>query len=270
LTRAVLATGVTLTLGTGIGLWLLPDRTPDYWAWTIKAPLSAALLGAGYTGAATSVGLGLRSGSWPRARGSAVTALSFTILALAVTLRHRDEFTFSTAADALPRLVGWVWLVVYVALPPLVVAAFAVQARAAVADGPRVRPLSRAATAAFVAIGALLGALGVPLLVEWDAALEAWPWPLAPLAGALVGAWLLTASAGLLWVALRERDWARATPSAAGGCVFWALLLLAAIRLRDGFEGTLGTVVYLTATAAMLVVVATLWWLERGTPRVHP
>jgi hypothetical protein len=46
--------GICLTIGTGIGLVALPDRTADYWAWTIKAPLSAAFFGAGYIGAAIS------------------------------------------------------------------------------------------------------------------------------------------------------------------------------------------------------------------------
>ncbi len=51
-TRAVYLLGVCLTLGTGIGLFAFPGRTPDYWAWTIKAPPTAVFFGAGYIGAA--------------------------------------------------------------------------------------------------------------------------------------------------------------------------------------------------------------------------
>src|SRR6266511_666071 len=56
-TRAVYVAGVCLTAGTGVGLFAVPDRTEDYWAWTIKAPLTAAFFGAGYNVTALSLAL---------------------------------------------------------------------------------------------------------------------------------------------------------------------------------------------------------------------
>jgi hypothetical protein len=67
-TRAVFIAGVCLTVGTGVGLYALPDRTADYWAWTIKSPLTAAFFGAGYLSAAFALGFAARAPSWERAR----------------------------------------------------------------------------------------------------------------------------------------------------------------------------------------------------------
>ena len=44
-TRMVFVLGVCLTLGTGIALFAAPADTASYWAWTIKAPLTAAFFG---------------------------------------------------------------------------------------------------------------------------------------------------------------------------------------------------------------------------------
>lgn len=48
-TRALLAAGIALTVGTGAALWPFPADMPSYWAWQIRGPLSAALFGAGAT-----------------------------------------------------------------------------------------------------------------------------------------------------------------------------------------------------------------------------
>src|ERR1700678_633089 len=70
--RAVFLLGACLTTGTGIGLFAVPGRTAEYWAWTIKAPLSAAFFGAGYIGAAIALWAALREREWRRARIVAV------------------------------------------------------------------------------------------------------------------------------------------------------------------------------------------------------
>jgi hypothetical protein len=124
-TRAVFIVGVCLTAGTGIGLFAIPDRTADYWAWTIKAPLTAAFFGAGYIGAAASFALAARTGEWRRTRAVTLAALTLTSLALLATLRNLG--TFAHGSGGLQEAVPWIWLVVYIALPPLLVSAFVLQ-----------------------------------------------------------------------------------------------------------------------------------------------
>ena len=243
LTRALLVTGVVLTGATGVGLWLLPADTEDYWAWTIRATPSASFLGAGYVGASVSLVLARAEGRWRRARTSVVSALAFTSVALLTTIRHPEPFEWGAEAATLPRASAWTWLAVYVALPPVAALALVLQDRRAPADGRRA-PLGRVTTIALVGAGAAIGVLGLLLVAEWRSLLSAWPWPLTPLTADLIGAWLVTASATLLWLALRERDAARARPAAVGGAVFALLALGAAGRSWGDLDGSAARVVY--------------------------
>ena len=159
------------------------------------------------------------------------------------TIRHPEPFEWGADAAALPRASAWTWLVVYVALPPVAALALVLQDRRALADGRRA-PLGRVTTIGLVAAGAGIGAIGVLLVAEWGSLLAAWPWPLTPLTADLIGAWLVTASATLLWLALRERDAARARPAAVGGAVFALLALGAAARSWGDLDGGAAIVVY--------------------------
>ena len=255
LTRALLVTGIVLTGATGVGLWLLPADTEDYWAWTIRAAPSASFLGAGYVGASVSLVLALAEGRWRRARASVVSALVFTAVALTTTARHSGPFEWGADAAALPRAAAWTWLVVYVALPPVAALVLVLQDRRA-APITRAARLGPATTVALVVAGAVIGAVGLLLLAEWGTLLSAWPWPLTPLTADLVGAWLVTASATLLWIALRERDATRARPAATGGAVFAILALVAALRSWDDLDGGRATVVYLGGVVVACVGLA--------------
>lgn len=267
--RAIFAAGFCLTVGTGATLWAIPGRTADYWAWTIKAPLTAAFFGAGYLGAALSLLLAVRTPLWRRARIVAVLAFSLTALALLDTLRYRSQFAFG--AGGLVELVAWIWLAVYIALPPLVLAAFVVQERAGGAReyGDEFPALVSTRLVLGIA-GAVVAALGVCLVADWGRLADHWPWPLPPLPATVVGAWFCAYAAGLLWFAVRDRDWTRARFGVAPSALPLALQLVAAARLNSGFAGRVATVIYVAGVATLLVAVAAVAVVEerrlRGAP----
>jgi hypothetical protein len=106
--RLVFVVGVCLTAGTGVGLFAVPDRTADFLAWTIKAPLSAALFGAGYITAAVSLALAARERHWERARIVAVAAFSLTSLARSRRSSRASRSRSATAAcGSSSRGSGW-------------------------------------------------------------------------------------------------------------------------------------------------------------------
>ena len=225
-TRAVYVLGVGLTFGTGIGLFAFPGRTPDYWAWTIKAPLTAAFFGAGYIGAAVSLALAARTREWERTRVVAVAALTLTSLTLWATLRDTGRFAFGDGG--LPAAVAWIWLAVYIALPPLLLVAFVLQERAAgTRDGARELPALPATRVCIGGAGAALAALGLALVAGWDRLILHWPWPLPPLPAHVLGAWLCTFAAAFLWFGLREREWSRVRIGIVPGMISIALDLVA-------------------------------------------
>jgi hypothetical protein len=181
-------------------LFAVPGRTADFWAWTIKVPLTAAFFGAGYIGAAVSLFLAARSREWRRARIVSVLAFTLTSLALVGTLRDLGPFAFGEGG--LPEVVAWIWLGVYVALPPLVLIAFLLQERSGGAweDGVEA-PALVATRFRLGAAGVVVGVVGIGLVADWGWLTGRWPWPLPALPATIVGAWFLTLAAGLLWFA---------------------------------------------------------------------
>jgi hypothetical protein len=256
----VFVAGVCLTAGTGIGLYVFPDRTADYWAWEIKAPLTAAFFGAGYIGAAVSLALAARSRTWERARIVAVAALTLTSLALLATLLDLGPFAFGEGG--LIEAVAWIWLAVYVVLPPAALAAIVLQERRSPAAGERGGNALPVTRLVFGAAGVALGVLGIGLLANWSWLAGHWPWPLPPLPARVLGAWLCTYAAAFLWFAIREPSWDRVRIGVAPAALSLALDLGAAIRFSGDLGGGAATIVYLSATGALLVLLLGVWALE--------
>jgi hypothetical protein len=260
LTRAIFVLGVGLTAGTGAGLYVFPARTEDYWAWPIAAEPSAAFFGAGFLGAAVSLALAAREPAWQRVRLVVVLACALTSLALLVTLLNLEPFALDEGG--LAETVAWIWLVVYIALPPLLVVAFVWQERA----GGRLEYAGRSALGATrvgaAAAGAALGAFGLALVAGWDTAESWWPWPLTRLTAGIVGGWLTTFAIGLLWFAVRDRSWPRCRIGAPGLALTAVLDLAAAVRLWDDVDGDTSTIVYVVVLVALVAAVGAAAVLE--------
>jgi hypothetical protein len=265
-TRAVFVVGICLTLGTGVGLFALPGRTADYWAWTIKAPLTAAFFGAGYLGAAVALFLAARTREWRRARIVAVLAFTLTSLALLDTLRDLRPFAFGEGG--LIEAVTWTWLAVYIALPPLLLISFVRQERAGgAAEYGNEYPALAVSRLVLGAAGALAAFLGVALLADWGWLTARWAWPVPSLPATVIGAWFSTVAAGLLWFALRERDWSRARIGIAPITISLTLDVVAAARLGHTFVGDASTGLYLAGLAALLLAIAAVALVEER--RLH-
>jgi len=270
LTRAVFVLGVCLTAGTGFALYAFPDRTADYWAWTIAAEPSAAAFGAGYLGAGVALTLGALTPEWRQARVVMVLVFALTSVALVVTMI--DFEPFAIGEGGLPGAVAWTWLAVYVALPPLALAAFVLQERAGGAGEYDVAvPMLRSTQLLLGSVAAIVGVLGLALLVDWSWLAERWPWPLTPLTARFIGAWLVTYAAGFLWCVLRERDWRRTRVAVPPAATTTALLLVSAIWLRDRFDDGAATPLYLALFSALLLALVVAAVVEeRRVKRVLP
>jgi hypothetical protein len=266
-TRAVFVFGVCLTALTGPTLLLAPASTADYWAWTIKAPPTAAFFGAGYVGAAVALGAAARARAWPQARVVAVVAFTLTSLAVLETLLNREPFAFG--AGGLTEAVAWIWLTVYSVLPPLAITAYVLQERAGGAREYDVEAPALGTTRIVLgAAGAALAAVGVALLADWGWLTARWPWPLPALPAGVVGAWLCTYAAGLLWFSLREREWSRVRLAALAAALAVALDLVSVGRLWKNFDGGAATGVYLGALVALLVGLGAAAFVEERRLRV--
>src|SRR6266566_5061153 len=102
----------------------------------------AAFLGANYLAAVALELLAARQREWARVRVAFWPVLAFTSLTLVVTLIHLDRFHLHGGAFV-TRLGTWIWLAIYVVVPPVMIVLGARQLRVSGVDAPRSRPFPR-------------------------------------------------------------------------------------------------------------------------------
>ena len=173
----------------GIQLFILSAQTETYFAWTFAAPISAAFMGAGYWAAMFHAYTGARAKAWAYVRTSLPAALTATGLLTITTFLHLNKFHFDSPLF-LTRFVTWVWIAVYVVVPPILAIAWIIQSRLPGAHGRGRNPLPVWMRAGFglLAAFALLSGLGLFLFPGTMTAV--WPWPVPPLAARALSSWL--------------------------------------------------------------------------------
>ena len=238
---------VGLVLGVGVFTFVLSDDTARLFAWPIKPSLTAAFLGANYWAAFFLAFFSARERIWGRARITYAVSLVFTSLTLLATLVHLDKFSFDNAN-------GWLWLIVYVTVPPLLLFLLPRQLRKPGVDPPRSAPIERWLLPIVAVQGVVVLVIGAALWVHPPSADSLWPWTLTPLTARAVGAWLLALATGLA-MTLWERDWSRirvATPTYVAAPV---LQFVALARFSDTVSwGAGGIWVYVAFLVSILLL----------------
>ena len=173
----------------GVQLFILSDQTETYFAWTFASPLPAAFMGAGYWAAMFHAYEGARARGWEFVRSSMPAALTATILLTITTFLHLDKFHLNSPLF-ITRFVTWVWIAVYILVPPILAIAWIIQSRLPGAPVKGRHPLPAWMRGGFLALSAfaLLSGLGLFLAPEMMTSL--WPWAVTPLAARAISAWL--------------------------------------------------------------------------------
>jgi hypothetical protein len=239
-----------------IQLYVRYDSTDISFAWTIEPPLSAAFLGAGYAAGFLLTALTLRDGRWATARIAIVTILIFTWLTLLVTLVHLDRFHLDSgdSGDSAAQVAAWLWLAVYVIVPPWMTAALYLASRAGEEDSPVAHRIGGGLRIALGLVGAAMLATGAALLVDPDWVAGEWPWTLTPLTGRAIGAWLVPLGLAC-FLAIREGDLVRLRPASFTFAAFGALQAIALARFGDDVSWSqAGTWAYLAWLAALVAI----------------
>lgn len=261
--RWLLALAAVLVFLAGVQLFLFPLQTDTQFAWTIGSPMTAVFLGASYWSA---VGLelsGARATSWREARMAVPAVFVFTALTLLVTLVHLDAFHLSPDLATTTRAVTWAWIAVYALVPTLMVLAWVIQARSGV-QVPPPTGLPTVVRITLTVLAVVLLGLGVALLIAPVWADAAWAWPLTPLTGRAVGAWLvgLGVAAGH---ARRVDDAPSVLPIGVTGVLFGFLQAVALLRHGDELEwASAAAVGYVVALVAITAV--SVWMVLAGRP----
>lgn len=232
--RWMLLAASALVFIVGIQLYILTEHTDRFFAWTIASPLTAAFLGGGYWASFAMELLAARRRVWADARIAVPAVLIFTSLMLLVTLLHLDRFHLYHLS-LLTRGAAWAWLLVYAVVPLLMGVLLIEQLRMPSGDPPRTAPLPSGVHGILRIHALIMVVLGLGLLLAPTTVAVVWPWPLTPLTGRAIGAWLLAlgvAAAHASW----ENDWRRVQVATLSYTVFGALQLLALARYPDEMQ----------------------------------
>jgi hypothetical protein len=260
LMRALLAAFSVLTLLAVLTLFVLSERTDRLFAWTIKPPVTAAFLGAGYGAGLVLVLLSLRESRWSRIRIPALTILTFTVLTLIATLLHLDRFHFSGSGH-LAAFAAWFWTAIYIAVPLIMLVLLWPQERVPGSEPPPGRPVPRTIRIPLAGQALVMLGLGTALFFAPGSARTLWPWNLTPLTARVTAAWLL--AFGLSAVAASVfGDLDRLRTSTVAYTVFGLLELVVLVRYRGVVQWDRWSAWVLAGLLAAVALTGAAGWRE--------
>ena len=240
-TRVAAVVVVAVLVPALVVLWGLPTRTDDHWAWTIKAPLTAIFMGAGYGAGAYFFVRVWRAQRWHEVSVGVLAAAVFALLMLITTLVHFDKFNQGRAHDGLPdppllaTVAFYGWTIVYILSPAVVGWLWwrnqrldpRVPQEGELLVSSHVRHLVRV-----IAIGALLTAAVV--LVQPSVAVDNWGWQHTPLTARVLACFTAQVGTAFLLLSFDPR-WSSWRILVQTFLIAVALLLVGAIREWNTF-----------------------------------
>lgn len=264
-TRVILWIDLILLINAGAQLNLHPDRTGDFFAWAIPVTLTAAFLGIGYWSAVPSLAMAVRTRRWVEVRIVLIAALALMTTELIATLRDFGPFQL-TDAPGLARVSAWVWVIGYIALPPLNAIGLFLNRNTDTARPQTATVLRPWALVVLAVYAVTLTVLGLGLLFLSNTFDAVWPWHLSRLTAGAISGWLLLFAVSCWW-GLRERVWA-AFRIVIPFCVLWsAFQLVNVARFNDDLVDGPRPVVYVIALGFTLVVFAAIGLIHERAAR---
>jgi hypothetical protein len=260
--RRMLLAASGLVFLVGIQLFILTERTDEFFAWHVQPPLTAAFLGANYWASCLMELLAARQRTWAQARVAVPAVLLFTTLTLIASLLHLDRFRLDSVA-------AWGWLAVYGSVPAIMGTLWILQRRAAGVDPPRTEPFPPGLCLVLAIQAGLMLGLGVILFVAPLAATDLWPWKLTPLTGRVTGAWLIGLGVFVAHVGW-ERDWARTRPAPPSLTLLGALQFLALARYPATLDWTRPSIWVFTLAVGSLMGVGLYGLIRQNALVLQP
>lgn len=258
LTRALAALIVPiLTIAFGI-LYVFPNRTGELFAWPVRPPMTAMMLGAAYLGGAYFFARVIQTRYWHTVALGILPVSAFAGFLGVATIIHWDRFTQGHIAFIL-------WAILYFTLPFVLLYTWLCN-RVTDPHEPdaRYRPLPKPARIYLAAVGFLLIIISLLLFLFPGVMIPTWPWTLTPLTARVMAA--MFALPGIVGVNIAlDARWsaARYILQAQIGAII--LIVLAMVIARSDFDWS--RAVSWTFFAGMSLLGASLvgiyMWMDR-------
>jgi hypothetical protein len=212
-----------------IMLYLLPNDTGSLFAWPIKPPMSAMMLGATYLGGAYFFSRVVISRQWHAVRLGFLPVSTFAGILGIATLLHWDKFTHGHISFEL-------WALLYFTLPFVIPVVWYLNQRASRGSAQSMeQPFSRWLRLAIGALGVVLAVASALLLISPELMIPAWPWPLTPLTARVLAAMFALPGLVGLGVAVDGR-WSSASIIFQAQVLSILLILVAMVRAFDEIQ----------------------------------
>jgi hypothetical protein len=234
-----------LAIANGIFLYIFPHLAETHYAWSIKSPISAAFMGAGYLAGMVATGLALfRTNYWRSVR---ILFPAFFVLGLSLfiaTMLHTDRFKWD-------YFLTWIWTVVYFSIPIGSGIVWYIHEKTRnnlPSRDSRLNPIRQ--TSFVLGIGVTL--LASLLFIFPTMFLEVWPWQITPLLARVFAGWYFLAGVILLFApSLRQ---ANEIPIAFATLVAWSVLsLLLPVLHSSSIHLNLGFIFWISLHSVLLL-----------------
>ncbi len=225
-TRIVIALVIVVLILAFLLLYLFPDHTDEWFAWTIKPKMTALMMGAGYIGGGYFFLRVLIERKWHRVQLGFLPITGFTIFMLLATFLHWDRFNQGSFAFGL-------WTVIYILTPFLVPFLWW---RNHVADpgtfdanDATISLRTRQMLTVISIAGSLLFFIVPAIRIAF------FPWMLTPLTARVGAGWWFLAAATVLTIASDAR-WSAARILVESGTIALVLMLIGVARAWSDFN----------------------------------
>jgi hypothetical protein len=234
-------------LAAGLILYVAPDRTEEFFAWTINPRATALVMGAGYFSGLYFFGCVLTAERWGSIALGFPPIAVFAWLAGITTLLHWDRFNKD-------HISFFAWAGLY-AITPFIVPGLWLLNRSSPADTPNPdgKDIPTGFAAAIGAAGLAILGCGAALFLTPEMMIPIWPWMLSPLTSRILGSFFILVGLVDLSIAV-DRRWGAVRFILESQLIGLALMLLGIPRALDVID--LGN-----PLAGMLAVGLVLLWL---------
>ena len=261
LTRWVGILVVPILVMAFIILYLMPDRTGDYFAWTIAPTMTSMMMGAGYLAGAYFFLRVAAAKKWHQVSIGFPAVSTFVWFMAVATVLHYDRFNHSHPAF-------WAWLVLYLVTPVLIPVLWWRNGRSDPRhldpDDTMLKPTVRWLMAG---LGLLTLTNGLLMLLWPTLYIPIWPWQISPLTARIVGGWFALPGVVALGVATDPR-WSAARITLQSQMFGIALILIAVARAWAEFDTAKPTTwIFVGGLTTLLLVIAGVYGYETAVLR---
>lgn len=171
---------------------------------------------------------------------------------LLATLLHLDRFHLNSP-DLNAQVAAWAWLIVYIAVPFILLTVLFVQLRTPGGDPPKMAEIPQRIRLLIGVNAAISLVVGLALFFIPESVFPLWPWQLTPLTAQGIGAGFFAVVAASVQF-LRENSWSRSRSGTVSYLMIGGLQLLALLRFPNTVEWSRpGTWLYIVFMTAILI-----------------